>query len=146
MTERRSTRPKKEASYKEYVARKTPARRAKPTYKKRRTLKFFLEQAAILPEIGDPNTEVDCRLYTTEEIEASLEMARQGAEKRIPNQEEIDAAVALMDLSRNWEERRAAEQAEKLKMKKKSRKKNDNTSKPPPKKRSKKNSDHQPPS
>ncbi|XP_077149069.1 uncharacterized protein LOC143810064 [Ranitomeya variabilis] len=141
MTERRSTRPKKEASYKEYVAKKTPARRKKATYKKRRTLKFFLEQAAILPEIGDPDTEVDCRLYTIEEIEASLELAktsRQGEEKRIPNPEDIDDAVALMDLSRNWEEPRAAEQAEKLKMKKRSRKRTDKTSKPPPKKRSKK--------
>ncbi|XP_077114859.1 uncharacterized protein LOC143769820 [Ranitomeya variabilis] len=153
MTERRSTRANKGAKYKEFVAdgmlnffwekEKPPVHRLETTYLKNRTLKYILEQAAVLPEIGDPDTDIDCRLYTTDEIEASLalvEMSREAEEKRKPSQEEIDAAVALMSLSKNWEERRATEQA-KIPKVKTSRKRANKTSKPPPNKRAKKTSD-----
>ncbi|XP_077114858.1 uncharacterized protein LOC143769819 isoform X2 [Ranitomeya variabilis] len=155
MTERRSTRANKGAKYKEFVAdgmlnffwekeKPLAVRRLETTYpRKTRTLKYFLEQAAVLPEIGDPDTDIDCRLYTTDEIEASLalvEMSREAEEKRKPSQEEIDAAVELTSLSKNWEERRATEQVEIPKVKT-SRKRANKTSKPPPNKRAKKNSD-----
>ncbi|KAM4044329.1 uncharacterized protein ACNLHF_008326 [Anomaloglossus baeobatrachus] len=39
---------------------------------KQRTLEYYRERAAILPEIGDPPTLIESHIYTNEELEAML--------------------------------------------------------------------------
>ncbi|XP_077136896.1 uncharacterized protein LOC143793800 [Ranitomeya variabilis] len=127
MTERRSARTNKGARYKKYVSdglldilckkEKPPVRRVEPKNRKeKKTLKYFLEQAAVLPEIGEPGTQIECIPYSIEEIEAELKKpARKFKEPRSPDppenqNEEIDSGTAA-----------------------------DKSSKPPPKKKAKKN-------
>ncbi|KAM4023663.1 uncharacterized protein ACNLHF_024624 isoform 2-T2 [Anomaloglossus baeobatrachus] len=130
MTERRSARINKGARYKEYVTngqlnfswekeKPLAVQRIESTYRgNTRTLKYIEKQTAVLPEIGEHDTEVDCRLYLTDVFEAAL---------------------TLWELSKKAREPREPDHKNDPKKKKNKGKRAAKTSKPRPKKRAKKN-------
>ncbi|KAM4023662.1 uncharacterized protein ACNLHF_024624 isoform 1-T1 [Anomaloglossus baeobatrachus] len=154
MTERRSARINKGARYKEYVTngqlnfswekeKPLAVQRIESTYRgNTRTLKYIEKQTAVLPEIGEHDTEVDCRLYLTDEIDAAIgliELSRQFEDKTPPDPDVFEAALTLWELSKKAREPREPDHKNDPKKKKNKGKRAAKTSKPRPKKRAKKN-------
>ncbi|XP_077131267.1 uncharacterized protein LOC143785987 [Ranitomeya variabilis] len=109
---RRSTRKNKGVRY------TAPPPREAPIYKrKRRTMKYYLEQAAVLPAIGDPDTVIETPVIT---------------------QVEFAAMFGLMPTKRKFEEEpTASDQTENQKWENDSGKAANKTSEPPPEKKPK---------